>query len=104
MPKGLSMVAADQLWKAYVVSEDNSKDAWTNKWNWILEEYEKLHQKLDEISKTADYPKPPPDVRSLKPFPNSVNHEYGWVCANPEFRLEKYGPDIMKPMPLPKDN
>ncbi|XP_018320168.1 uncharacterized protein LOC108733483 isoform X1 [Agrilus planipennis] len=105
MPKGLSMVAADKLWKAYVESEDNSKDLWYNKWSWILDQYEKLHQQLTEVSAKADnIPKKAPDQRSLKPFPNSVNHEYGWISAKPDFRLEKYGPDIMQAMPLPKSD
>lgn len=41
-----------------------------------------------------------PDTRSIHPVPEEVNHDYGWLASKEEFRLEKYGPDVPKPMPL----
>lgn len=40
------------------------------------------------------------DDRTIRPFPSTVNQEYGWICTKNEFRLEKYGPDVIKVMPL----
>jgi len=42
------------------------------------------------------------DPRKLSDFPETVNHEYGWIAGNKEFQLQRYGNDIFKPLPLPE--
>lgn len=69
--------------------------------------FSNLHKKLDEISKDSAFLHgvnknlKEADKRSIRPIPESTNHEYGWLASLPEFKLEKYGPDFDKPAPLP---
>ncbi|KAF2894902.1 hypothetical protein ILUMI_11274 [Ignelater luminosus] len=62
----------DQLWRAY-----------------ILEEYNKLHDELEEIKKNSvtipvvGKPKPP-ETRTAKPLPNSVAYDCGWLASREE--------------------
>lgn len=43
-----------------------------------------------------------PDERTITPIPESVNHQYGWISTRPEFQLQIYGPDVIRPKP-PKE-
>lgn len=65
-----------------------------------------LKKKLDEKTLTSEYlqlvtKEKKPDPRKLSKLPESVNHEYGWIANQEECKLEKYGPDFFKPLPLP---
>lgn len=51
---------------------------------------------LSNIQKPIDYI----DERSIRPIPETTNHEYGWICSKPEFAYN-FGPDIDKQLPLP---
>jgi hypothetical protein len=42
------------------------------------------------------------DKRTIKPIPETTNHEYGWIPSLPDFKLEKYGADVDSPAPLPE--
>lgn len=41
-----------------------------------------------------------PDPRTILPVPETVNHQYGWIPNKEEFRLQIYGPDVYKGLPL----
>lgn len=86
-----------QLWKAYVHLEDLNAKNWPDKWGWILTEYEELGKKLSAITETSLvlHKKEITDRRKILPMPNSTNHEYGWICSKPEFRLEMFGTDVV---------
>lgn len=42
--------------------------------------------------------------QTLKPFPETVNREYGWVCTKEDFKLERWGRDNWTTPPLPPDD
>ncbi|XP_044264888.1 uncharacterized protein LOC123011501 [Tribolium madens] len=100
-------VLEDKLWKTYIDSEEKTNQNWNNRWKWILEEYDNLHQKLDEISKDSAFLSGvnknlrEKDQRTIRPIPETTNHEYGWLPNKSEFQLEKYGPDVDHAAPLP---
>ncbi|XP_017787128.1 PREDICTED: uncharacterized protein LOC108569888 [Nicrophorus vespilloides] len=56
-----------------------------------------IRQLQDEI-RMAYGTKAEVDPRNPKPFPDTSNKVYGWLVARPDFRLEKYGPDV-EPLP-----
>lgn len=63
-----------------------------------------LSKKLSEVSKESTFltkikPKEAEDPRTIKPVPETINHQYGWIPSKEEFRLEKYGPDVHKTKP-----
>lgn len=68
--------------------------------------FRELKKKLDEKTQTSEYlqlvrEEKKRDPRTLSKLPSAVNHEYGWIVSHEECRLEKYGPDFFKPLPLP---
>lgn len=68
--------------------------------------YSKRKEELNKVS--ADRPVSKmmsqlEDKRSLKPVPPTSNGIIGWLSSRKDFQLEKYGPDIMKCAPLPKE-
>nr|CAI5834383.1 unnamed protein product [Callosobruchus analis] len=97
---------ADQMWKVYIRSEDDSGKFWKENWGWILDEYRKLKEKLDEKTADSEFlsgvapPREIPD-KKISPVPESFNHWYGWIAKEEDFKLDKYGPDFFKPLPLP---
>ncbi|XP_050502194.1 uncharacterized protein C20orf85 homolog [Diabrotica virgifera virgifera] len=100
-------VKDDLLWKAYVNLEDESEQNWRRKWGFQLDEYKLLKEEMEEYTKKSQLlkrvlAKQEEDVRVLGPVPASTNHTYGYVAKNPEFQLEKYGPGVFVPLPLPK--
>ncbi|KAK5650784.1 hypothetical protein RI129_001813 [Pyrocoelia pectoralis] len=94
----------DQLWKANVRCEEIASEAWTTKWGWILTEYGKLREKLEEATRNSvTLPvaaKKLVENRSGKPIPVTETSKIGWLAARSEFKLEKYGPDVYKGMPF----
>lgn len=78
---------------------------WNKEWEWLVEEYKKLQDEMATITNKLDkddpnFKKSTRDNRTIKPIPNSVNHEYGWLADKEEFRLQKYGPDVYFPQML----
>lgn len=67
-----------------------------------------LHKKLGELSKDSAFLSDvnknlrETDKRTIKPIPETTNHEYGWIPSLPDFKLEKYGADVDSPAPLPE--
>ncbi|KAJ8970639.1 hypothetical protein NQ314_001095 [Rhamnusium bicolor] len=95
------MAKEDENWKAYIRSEDDSTKIWKNNWGCMLKK--KLDKKTEQsvfLSGVKEIEKE--DNRKLSRVPESVNHVYGWVAGEEDFRLQKYGPDNFKPLPLPK--
>ena len=100
------LMKADQMWKSFVRAEDDSIKIWTHNWGWIMEEYRCLHKKLKEKTDQSEFlttvlEEKKDDPRKLTNFPETTNHEYGWLAAQKEFRLEKYGDEFFKAQPLP---
>lgn len=64
-----------------------------------------LHERLDKISERSliVHKKDITDRRTVRPIPSSVNHQYGWLAAKPEFNLNLYGRDTYQAMPLPEE-
>ncbi|GJQ84902.1 hypothetical protein Trydic_g515 [Trypoxylus dichotomus] len=95
---GISPNIEVQLYRTYVQKEDINVREWPQKWGCILDEYKELYEKLGKITEKSFFisRKTPRDPRSAAPLPNSVNHEYGWLASKPEFKLEIYGPDVVK--------
>ncbi|GJQ70979.1 hypothetical protein Trydic_g893 [Trypoxylus dichotomus] len=84
-----------QILKAYTYIEEKNAKCWPEKWGWILREYDDLKAKLKDLSEhSIVYEEPKKDLRKILPVPKSVNHEYGWICTKPEFRLQVYGADV----------
>ncbi|XP_063907869.1 uncharacterized protein LOC135126012 [Zophobas morio] len=100
-------VLEDRMLRTHERATQRTNKLWKRKWGWVLDEYEELHRKLEEISKTSEFLNEvnkdtgEKDRRSIAPVPQTTNHQYGWIPSKPEFGLEKYGPDVDKPPPLP---
>ena len=100
------IMKVDGMWRHYVRAEDDSRKVWAENWGWIMEEYRCLQKKLQENSDKSEFltrvlEEKKEDPRKLINFPETTNHEYGWVASQKEFKLEKYGPDLVKEHPLP---
>ncbi|CAH1160053.1 unnamed protein product [Phaedon cochleariae] len=100
------IMTADEMWKVFIRSEDDSGKIWKYNWGWILQEYEDLKKKMDEKTATSELlkrvtKKREDDDRKLGTFPQTFNHRYGWIAEKKDFQLEIYGPDFFKPIPLP---
>ncbi|KAL1509257.1 hypothetical protein ABEB36_004021 [Hypothenemus hampei] len=97
---------SDEMWKNCIRTEDKSVKDWQNNWNWIMDEYLCLQKKLKEKSDQSKFlpqilEEKKEDPRKLVNFPKTTNHEYGWVAAQKEFQLDRYGPDIFQAQYLP---
>ncbi|KAG5892382.1 hypothetical protein JTB14_035995 [Gonioctena quinquepunctata] len=110
MPKNTKKIKdimiADEMWKEYIRAGDDSEKIWRQNWGWLLDEYKDLKEKMDEKTENSELLKrvtkeKVKDTRELGNFPLTTNHWYGWVAKKEEFQLERYGPDIFKPLPLP---
>ncbi|XP_057657939.1 uncharacterized protein LOC130894916 [Diorhabda carinulata] len=98
----------DLLWKAFINSEDGAEKIWRSKWGWQLDEYKSLQETMKEYTTKSQllrrvFVEAEKDLRKLGKLPESTNHMYGYVAANPEFKLEKYGPEVFVPLHLPKE-
>ncbi|GJQ84901.1 hypothetical protein Trydic_g514 [Trypoxylus dichotomus] len=84
------------LFKLYVRKEDTCVREWPQRWGWILDVYKKMQEDLGKSTEKSIMLEKPAveDTRKVAPLPNTSNHEYGWIAAKPEFRLEIYGPDV----------
>ncbi|KAJ8970638.1 hypothetical protein NQ314_001094 [Rhamnusium bicolor] len=126
------MAKEDENWKAFVRAEDDSGVIWNHNWETkivqtgensmssgfvtkmiydiiklsVIVKGSRQHENSDKteqseflsgVKETAKE-----DNRKLSRVPESVNHIYGWVAREEEFRLQKYGPDNFKTLPLPK--
>ncbi|KAJ8911088.1 hypothetical protein NQ315_000548 [Exocentrus adspersus] len=99
-------VKDQQMWKVYIESEDDSCHIWKHNWGWILDEYRCLKKKLDEKTKQSTFlaavkEEIKENDRKLSKIPETMNHLYGWVAKEDDFKLEKYGCDYFKGLPLP---
>lgn len=93
--------------RSFYDKSDNIAYKWGKEWQWLVDEYAKLSEKLTVMSNKMDVNDPSKnkkitDSRTIRAIPESVNHEYGWLIVKEEFRLEKYGPDVYFPSMLPE--
>ncbi|XP_050300016.1 uncharacterized protein LOC126738637 [Anthonomus grandis grandis] len=104
--KVFDIMKADEMWKSFIKSEDDSSKIWQKNWGWIMDEYRELEKKLKAKSEQSKFlteilEEKKEDPRKLTDFPETTNHEYGWIGDHEAFRLEIYGSDIFKAKPLP---
>ncbi|KAH0999429.1 uncharacterized protein LOC109535300 [Dendroctonus ponderosae] len=104
--KVIDIMKADEMWKTSIRSEDASAKNWQTNWGWILDEYRCLEQKLKEKSAESKFlthimEEKRQDPQKLVNFPDTTNHEYGWIASQPNFQLERFGADLFEPQPLP---
>ncbi|CAG9861590.1 unnamed protein product [Phyllotreta striolata] len=102
----LNYVEIDMAWKNFVESDWKVVKNYDYRWSFIKTEYKALQEKLHELTANSQMLKriqgePEIDRRELGRYPLSSNHLYGYVANNPQMRLEKWGPDVYKPIPLP---
>ncbi|XP_018573722.1 uncharacterized protein LOC108912814 [Anoplophora glabripennis] len=105
-PRLRDPVKEQQMWKVYIQSEDDGAKIWKHNWGWILDEYKCLKKTLDEKTEQSTFlaavkEEVKEDNRKLSKIPESINHFYGWVAKEEDFKLEKYGPDYFKALQLP---
>ncbi|XP_044727894.1 uncharacterized protein LOC123291611 [Chrysoperla carnea] len=103
-----SPVALDSLRRSSNKKVDDQAFEWYNKYHWIVDEIRKYQDEVKRIEKEYAVKKKivvrPRDNRTVRPFPETTNQMYGWLVQKPEFKLEKYGPDLHPKRPfLPPD-
>ncbi|KAK9877538.1 hypothetical protein WA026_018645 [Henosepilachna vigintioctopunctata] len=92
---------AHKIMKDQMKKEDEIRAEWEKNNSWMVDIYRDMQKKLSEMSKESEFLKQvftdkEDDNRSIKPIPESVNHEYGWLASKKEFQ-NKIPEKITKP-------
>ncbi|KAL3288377.1 hypothetical protein HHI36_002825 [Cryptolaemus montrouzieri] len=101
--KEILLVHDCSVWKLHVKNEQKAARNWHGKNQWI-DINQDMEKKLNEMSKKSEFLKEVftdkvEDTRSIKPVPESVNHQYGWIASKEEFQNKI--PDNMRLLQLP---
>ncbi|KAK9877537.1 hypothetical protein WA026_018645 [Henosepilachna vigintioctopunctata] len=97
----LTPVDIDFNWRQRIEKENRSSKDFDQQWGWLQKNIRDMQKKLSEMSKESEFLKQvftdkEDDNRSIKPIPESVNHEYGWLASKKEFQ-NKIPEKITKP-------
>ncbi|GLV36202.1 hypothetical protein CBL_08694 [Carabus blaptoides fortunei] len=97
-----------KVYQELIEKSDNAYFEWKKQWGWLVPEYKLMKEELSSLSEEKKDSEKTKVIlgakRSLKPFPETVNKEYGWICNKEEFKLERWGRDDWSTPPLPPDD